>query len=175
MNPPTHPTLAMFDSVDVPAIPADAKAVAGYVNGSYVTVPELRKRFPHAHVLTITVAGHTDAHARCIDVEPSDATNQTCLDWLQAHKDGRDYLLLTAHYTGAAHICGPRCGFGLEHEADGTQWTDHALGRNLDESRVHRRLFEKPHHPVVYTSLSNAQPLVNFLAAHGVHRATHHG
>lgn len=161
----------MFDSVDVSQIPHDAEAVAGYVNGSFVTFPTLEREFGKGtHKLSITVAGHTSSRARCIDVEPGDATIQTCADWLKAHKDGRDYLLWTAHYTGHPHICGPSCGFGLQHEADATQWTNHALGRNLDESRVHHRVFAHPHHPVVYTSLSNAQPLVNALAGHGIHR-----
>ena len=48
--------------------------------------------------------------------------------------------LWSAHYGAGRHICGPgSCGYiGPDGKAvpacDGTQWTDQALGRNLDES-----------------------------------------
>jgi hypothetical protein len=42
----------------------------------------------------------------------------------------------TAHYTYRQHICTPACGFGMPTSADATQFDDHALGRNLDESLV---------------------------------------
>lgn len=162
--------LTMYDSIDLTQIPKDAKAVAGYVNGSWPTFQSLERLFPKAKHLSITVAGHVDEHARCCDVEPGDATAQTCLDWLKRNKDGRDYLLWTAHYTHEPHVCGPKCGYGLKRSADATQYTDHAEGRNLDASKCHGRLFTKPHHPVVYTSLSGAQGLVDYLASHGVNR-----
>jgi hypothetical protein len=42
--------------------------------------------------------------------------------------------LWSAHYGQGKHICGPgTCGL-TRHACDGTQWTDSALGRNLDES-----------------------------------------
>jgi peptidoglycan hydrolase-like protein with peptidoglycan-binding domain len=42
--------------------------------------------------------------------------------------------LWSAHYTGTAHICGPSTCRELGVSADGTQWTDKAMGRNLDQS-----------------------------------------
>ena len=42
--------------------------------------------------------------------------------------------LWSAHYTGAPHICGPGSCKELSIDADGSQWTDKALGRDLDES-----------------------------------------
>ena len=42
--------------------------------------------------------------------------------------------LWAAHYTHTAHICGPHSCRELGITADGTQWTDRALGRNLDQS-----------------------------------------
>jgi peptidoglycan hydrolase-like protein with peptidoglycan-binding domain len=44
--------------------------------------------------------------------------------------------LWTAHYGAAlgAHICGPKSCGQLSIDADGTQWTDSAMGRNLDQS-----------------------------------------
>lgn len=41
--------------------------------------------------------------------------------------------ILSAHYGMGPHICGPKT-CGASFQADGTQWTDQALGRNLDES-----------------------------------------
>jgi hypothetical protein len=42
--------------------------------------------------------------------------------------------LWSAHYGQGKHICGPgTCGL-TRHACDGTQWTDAALGRSLDES-----------------------------------------
>lgn len=47
---------------------------------------------------------------------------------------GIDYLWWSAHYTYREHYCGPVCGFGLQHTAHATQFTDRALRRSLDES-----------------------------------------
>jgi len=51
-------------------------------------------------------------------------------------KYGQDYLLWSAHYNPALgrHLCSPKCGFGIKVTAHATQYTDHALGRSLDES-----------------------------------------
>lgn len=51
-------------------------------------------------------------------------------------KQGKDYLLWTAHYDPAKgeHICSSGCGFGFKGVADATQYTDHADNRSLDES-----------------------------------------
>ena len=160
----------MLDSVDVNEIakvdPSPA-AVAGYVNGSFANFDAMVKRYPKAHHLSISVAGITTAHARCVDVEPSDATNETALVWLNHHEHKRKpiiytslsnaeplkrflaahgwprskYLLWTAHYTFRKHICTSRCGFGFTGKADGTQWTDHAEGHNVDESVVSPHFF----------------------------------
>jgi hypothetical protein len=49
------------------------------------------------------------------------------------------YKLLTAHYGVGRHICGPKaCGLVTLGRAGGTQFTDEALGRNLDESVLRR-------------------------------------
>jgi hypothetical protein len=152
---------AMFDSVDVSQLPADAAAVAGYTAGSWPTYPTLLKSFPHAHVLSIAIGSGYDAD--CLDVEPGDATPAVAAAWVKRQLlrgvkrpvvytsvSGMDSLLATlaaagikrsqvrvwtAHYTFSAHLCGPRsCGQLRSTTADATQWTDKALGRNLDES-----------------------------------------
>jgi hypothetical protein len=52
--------------------------------------------------------------------------------------------LWTAHYLAGQHICGPKtCGL-LSINADGTQWTDTALGRSLDQSDLLGDFFDTP-------------------------------
>jgi hypothetical protein len=160
--------LVMYDSVDVSQIPGDAQAVAGYVGGDWPTFPDLEKHWPRAQRLSIAVNAAEDAD--CLDVEKGDATPADAPGWFQRQKARRvalpcfygsvsvipqietilaahgvtrsEYRVLSAHYTGQPHICGAVCG--LQHPADGTQWTDAALGRNLDESLLRDAFFAKP-------------------------------
>ena len=153
-------SVKMYDSVTVDEIPSDAPAVAGYVNGRFVTFPTLERRFPRAHHVSIAVSSSADAE--CLDVEPGNATNEVAPAWVerQARRGVKhpviytslsnaaslldtlaragikrsDIRLWTAHHTDKPHRCSPACGFGLTTTADATQWTKHALGRNLDES-----------------------------------------
>ena len=153
--------LTMFDSVDVNQIPGDAQAVAGYVNGRFQTVPALRQRFPRAHILTIAVNASADADA--LDIETGDATPAQAAAWFLRQKargvnrpclyasasvmdtqvipaldaagiGPREIRLWSAHYTHTPHVCGPSSCRELGRTADGTQFTDRALGRNLDQS-----------------------------------------
>lgn len=157
----------MYDSVTVSAIPKGAPAVAGYVGGRFLTFPTLVKEFPKAHKLSIAVASTQDAE--CLDIEPGDSTPALAAGWVRRQKargverpvvytslsgaqalvntlqtsglPRGSYRLWTAHYTFHAHICDPKCGFGLREPADATQWTDKALGRNLDESLCSNTFF----------------------------------
>ncbi len=147
---PTNP-ITMYDSVDISQIPFGAPAVAGYVGGSWPTYNELRARFPHAHVLSIAVNAGEDAE--CLDIENGDATPGDAVGWFHRQKargvkrpcfyagifvigtviqllkqagiNRSEYRVWTPHYTYVAHI---------EPGSDATQWTDKALGRNLDQS-----------------------------------------
>lgn len=151
--------IVMYDDINLSLIPADAPAVAGYVNGHWPTYREVVRRWPHAKHLSIAVSSNADAE--CLDVEPGDATNSVAAGWvkrqqargikrpviytsisnavpllreLAKHGIGReDIRLWSAHYTNRRHICGPYCGFG-NVTADATQWTSHSHGRSLDES-----------------------------------------
>lgn len=206
----------MYDSVDVAEIPADAPAVAGYVGGHWPTYPSLHGRFPHARRLSIAVNAAEDAD--CLDVEPGDATPGEVVAWVKRQRDrgvrrpviyaSRDtmpaiiaeldrtgakrksYRLWSAHYSVGAHICSrATCGAGFT--ADATQWTDHALGRNLDESvcgdtfwrapgpkHPHRRRTRarklKPHRKVTAAGIGAgiSTAVFAFLAHHGVHLTT---
>lgn len=73
-------TRTMYDSTSPQDIPAAATMVAGYVDGRYRTVAALRKRFPHARLVTITVNGSTPS-AHVIDCEPGDVTAESAAAW----------------------------------------------------------------------------------------------
>lgn len=153
-------TRTMYDSITVSAIPADAQMVAGYVDGKWKTVAALRKKFPKAIIVPITVLGTNSAGV--VDIEPGDCSPTS---GVAAVKNGtahtpysnlselaevlreidrqglpRSTPIWTAHYTGKAHLCGKACfaGFGLPWLPNvvATQYTDKALGRNLDASLV---------------------------------------
>ena len=156
----------MFDSVNVQEIPSLANtnrdAVAGYVDGLFRNEQEVIAHDPQAHHLSIAVFA-TDV-ADCLDIENGDATPEQAPAWwhhatmhgiwrpclyaslsvipdvvhhLEAAGIHRSsYRLWSAHYTGQPHV---------EPGTDATQWTDRALGRNLDESLCLDTFF--PSHP----------------------------
>lgn len=162
--------ITMFDSIDIAALPAGAPAYAGYVNGAWPTFSTLLRVFPGAHLLDIAVTA--DADATCLDVEKGDATNADVYGWFtrqQARKAWRpvlytsasnvdslaatmtangfprtSYRLWSAHYGAGEHICGPAACKLTRYACDGTQWTDNALGRNLDQSVLASDFFGTP-------------------------------
>jgi hypothetical protein len=187
-------TLTMFDSAFNNQFPPDAEAVAGYVDGHVGDQPNaawLKTHFPHAHVLTIANSATRDAD--CLDIEQGDATPAQAVAWyerqrgkgaarpclyasvsvmqadvvpvLLAAKISRSSVRLwSAHYTGAAHICGPASCKEMSIEADGTQWTSNALGRDLDESVLAADFFGSPV-PAWQEAMMNALPTLKQGAA----------
>jgi len=161
--------ITMYDDINLNLIPKNAEAVAGYVNGRWPTYKEVVRRWPKAHHLSIAVSSNADAD--CLDVEPGDATNAVAPAWVRKQMSlgvarpvvytsvsnakallaelgkagiGRHQVRLwTAHYTGKEHLCGPKCGFGMNTTADATQWTDRALGRSLDQSLAVDTFFDR--------------------------------
>jgi hypothetical protein len=154
-------TLVMFDSIVISQIPADALYAAGYVDGAWATWDALKQAFPRARLLSITVGAANDAEA--LDVENGDATISVAPGWVKrqmargmyrpvvyanastmpvllaaleaAGIKRRAVRLWSAHYGVGQHICAPgTCGYPDIPVCDGTQWTDNALGLNLDES-----------------------------------------
>lgn len=154
------PTL-MYDDIDLSLIPGDAQAVAGYVGGRWPTFSRLKAMFAGAQK-RVSIAVSADEDADYLDVENGDATNADAVLWFKRQR-GRgakrpgfytsvsnvsallgvlqragvsraDCRLWTAHYTGVAHLCSPKCWLGMPVKADGTQYTSHALGRSLDAS-----------------------------------------
>lgn len=150
--------ITMYDSVDVAAIPHDAQAVAGYRDGKYQTYPELVTRFPATPKLSIVVFAKDDGD--CLDIENGDASIGDAPGWVKRqHARGQkrpvlytslsnvntlhdelskaavyrgEWRLWSADYVGFPKINGP--ADGISTYADATQYTDKALGRNLDAS-----------------------------------------
>ena len=154
-------TITMYDSVTLSEVPPNPPAVACYASGTFANEAEARRRFPNAHILTIAVNASHDAD--CLDVEQGDATPAQAAGWyarqrargitrpciyasasvmhadivpiIRASRIPRaEVRLWSAHYTFASHICGPSSCGEMSIPADACQWTDRALGRNLDES-----------------------------------------
>lgn len=164
---PLPPTV-MYDSTDLSQIPRTARAVAGYVGGHWPTYQHLQARFPHARHVSIAVTAQEDAHV--LDVEAGDARNDQAAAWIRRQRKRgvgkptvytsvanaapllaslkaagipREWVRVwTAHYTDKPHLCGPGCGFGMPTQADATQWTNHAKGRSLDQSRCRRSFWK---------------------------------
>jgi hypothetical protein len=154
----------MFDDVTLSLVPEKAEAVGCYVNGAFKNCAEAKTKFPHAHRLSISVTA-SDPNARCLDIEGGDATIDEAPGWFHDHAKERphevpvfyisvsmadelvaylkahgikrrQYDLFTAHYTFEPHLCGPKtCGECRAH-ADSTQYSDVALGRSLDVSKL---------------------------------------
>ena len=153
----------MWDSAADDQLPPDGEAYAGYVDGSVGNQPNYAyvvAHFPYAHHLSI--ANDPAHNADTLDVEPGDASPEAVPGWyarqrergmqrpclyasvsametfavplIQAARIPRSQVRLwTAHYQGE-HICGPSSCGELSIEADGTQWTNSAMGRTLDQS-----------------------------------------
>lgn len=162
------PAVIMYDSVNVSEIPRSALAVAGYVGGLWPTFYQLVKLFPHAHRLSIAISASEDADM--LDIENGDASPAQAPAWVRRqHTLGRkrpavycalsgawrlwirlklagirrsQVRIVTAHYTGKPHRCSPLCHFSFWTRADATQYTNVALGRNLDASLCAANFFE---------------------------------
>jgi hypothetical protein len=160
----------MFDSITVDTIPTSPQAVAGYVNGFWPDFERMAWTFRDALHLSIAVTAEADAD--CLDIEAGDAVPAQAPAWFRRqlargvrkpvlycglanaatvvgvmHEAGigRDeFRLWTAHYTERRHLCSAECGFEFQGMADATQFTEHSLGRNLDESVCSDTFFEVP-------------------------------
>jgi hypothetical protein len=150
----------MYDSIDPSQFAGlSMDAAAGYVDGKWQTFPTLGQHVPPGtYLLSITVFG--SVNAECVDQEPGNIGPDAAADWLAAKVDSgvwrpvlytsasnvqnmlnlcsargmtRGQLRVwSAHYGAGEHLCGVMtCGFP---DADATQWTDRAHGRNLDQS-----------------------------------------
>lgn len=78
-------TRQMFDAVDASALPAGAPLYAGYIDGAYANVAQIRARFPHATVVDIAVFSSTNG-GHVLDVENGDATPNEAPGWVQRRR-----------------------------------------------------------------------------------------
>lgn len=156
--------ITMYDAITDSQFPSDPQAVAGYVDGDLADQPNfswLVRNFPSAHRLSITLDPSKDADA--LDVETRAASPSDFPGWYaRQRRRGIDrpcgyanastmeefvvpviraapilrsaVRLWSAHYTEEPHICGPKSCRATSIDMDGTQWTSHALGRDLDQS-----------------------------------------
>jgi hypothetical protein len=177
--------MTMYDSTTIEQIPDDASVVAGYVNGSPATFRPLCQKFPNARHVSIAVTAEADAdfldvekgNARMDQVtgwyrrqkergvaRPGiyasvDPIRDELLPILKAAGITRSSVRLwAAHFTNREHVCGPRpngCGEILI-QVDGTQFTETAHGRNLDQSLLTDNFFDQPKPTLVFTAQDQA-------------------
>lgn len=152
-RPLLAPSAEMFDTITLATVPANPFALAGYTSGFWPTYLPLRAAYPAAH--TVSIAVNAAHNADCLDVEPGDATPGQAGGWALA--DIRAGFARPCLYSdlsempavqqslAAAGLARPRYLLwlawyrfvpGLVSGYDAVQWTDRALGRNLDESTV---------------------------------------
>jgi Putative peptidoglycan binding domain len=156
--------LTMYDAISNSQFPAGAQAYAAYVDGGLAdqpNYPHIVAAFPRAQHLSIALNPADDAD--CLDIENGAAAPYDFPDWHArqvargvarpcgyASASTMELLLLpllasagiprasvrlwSAHYGAWEHICGPSTCNLTSVAMDGTQWTNEALGRDLDQS-----------------------------------------
>jgi hypothetical protein len=154
----------MYDTVSNDQFPSGGQAYAAYVDGSVGDQPNFAyivKTFPKAFHLSIALFASNNADT--LDVEAGAAVPGDVPGWYTRQKNrgiqrpcvyasastmagnilpvlneakiSRSQVRLwSAHYGVGEHICGPSSCGAMPIEADGTQWTSNALGRDLDQS-----------------------------------------
>lgn len=163
----------MADSIDpanLRNLPFVADAFLGYVDGRWPDYLEIAAEHPGVPVFGLTVWGDPSKGTGSDDEPGNTTVAQTpaitagelargvvlpvvyCPEsWagamVQAHTAAgilrAKYRLLTAHYTGYAHICGPEtCGCPVQ--ADGTQWQ---FAGPYDRSILSPTFLAAPSHP----------------------------
>lgn len=146
----------MYDSTEPNDIPATATMVAGYANGRYANYDAMKARFPHAHVVSISVRAD-DTLAHVLDVESGDATpgqfgpwatkvanrgvvrptaycSRSSVPLILAHRPrGVTVDLWVADWTGVAHVLGFEGGnvVAVQYASPG-----HGSGGHYDVSAV---------------------------------------
>jgi hypothetical protein len=180
--------ITLYDSVTEDQIPSDAKYIAAYVDGGYANYARVRLLFPSALVMSITITAAIDAD--CLDVELGDALPDSVVPWVaRQHARGitrpvvyanaytmktsvipllesagitqSQVRLWSAHYGTGEHICGPDTCTAVSLSVDGTQWTENAMGRNLDQSTLLPSFFGTTVNPPPVTNWT--QQMINNL------------
>lgn len=154
----------MYDSTTPEVIPANPHAVLAYINGEFANYEYCKEHFPHARILRMSVTGNVVADGYDIersDYDPADVPGlytkardagiwRPCFyaqlsgvmpavkkELNTVVKTRQDVRLMVAYYNGTPDL---PTGY------DSHQFTDKALGRNLDESICASDFFQ-PVHP----------------------------
>lgn len=78
-------TRTMYDAVSPSGLPKGAPLYAGYVDGMYANVAQIKALFPNAIVVGIAVSSHTN-DGEVLDVENYDATPTEAPGWVQMRR-----------------------------------------------------------------------------------------
>lgn len=70
-----------YDSVTTTDLPGGGDVYLAYIDGAYANLDAVRRRFPHATIITVTVTGRAGAH--CCDQEKGDLTPAGAVAWAQ--------------------------------------------------------------------------------------------
>jgi len=134
-KPPSQ--MFMYDDVNVALIPKDAEAVAGYVDGHWKTWERIVTAFPKARHLSIAVFASDDA--RCLDVEPGDATPAQAASWVRRQKQrGEKKPVVYTNASSGQALINALTKAGLRYGVDYLWWSAHydpRLGRHLCSPR----------------------------------------
>lgn len=169
--------ITMYDSAFNNQFPAGGQAYAAYVDGqvgNQPNYPYIVAAYPQAFHLSITLDPGLDADT--LDIEAGAATPESAAAWYQRQKargvsrpcfyasasvmqaavipvilaaqfPRAGVRLWSAHYGFGEHICAPdTCGL-VSMAMDGTQWTDCAMGKTLDQSILLPGFFTTPPAP----------------------------
>jgi hypothetical protein len=158
-RPPTLTTtgVTMYDSITLSTIPARPSAVGGYLSGHWPTFRPLVAAFPRAAHVPIAIFAtpvHKSLVGRmsCLDIEPGDATPSQAGFWSRGELALGVKPCLYASLSTMSAVRASLAAAGVQRSRvflwdadwtfsshidagyDATQWTDHALNRNLDAS-----------------------------------------
>lgn len=124
------------DNVSVSALDNGFKVYAGYWNGPFANMTALRKRFPHAYLISIALRVGGSKGSIAVDIEPGTLSGSQsgsfagCLSWLRQGGFGGSKPLIYVmaswaapleHFLASAGI--PRSAYYL--------WTAHYSGQHL--------------------------------------------
>lgn len=156
--------ITCYDSIENDQFPPGGAAYAAYVDGGIGNQPNyayIVSAFPKAQHLSIALFASDNADA--LDVEPGASAPSDIPGWYARqvargierpviyanaytmHAEVLPVLaaagiaaagtrLWTAHYGLGEHVCGPKSCGAVGVDVDGTQWTQNAMGRVLDQS-----------------------------------------
>lgn len=110
----------MYDGITVANVPSGSLMVAGYLDGIYANIPQMRARFPHATVVEIAVSAATPAaRGRVLDVETGDATPAQAVSWCLAYPGANSDLTV---YCNASTWPAVRAAFQAARVSEPNYW-----------------------------------------------------